>query len=314
MASTPTLEDPLGGLSPGSEQRPRRPQRLSPAEAVRRHPLLFAGPVALLLVLAAVVGLTRDPVYTASSRLGIVRVDVTAPGALTGFALAGQALAETYSQAIKAQDVIESTARKSGRDTEYVATHVSATPVPQTPVFRVQAWANGDGAAKKLANAASTALLEFIELLNRGGPQAERLFQRFQAAAREEAEALLVRDDRDRQYDDDPTDAHAVSLTAARAKYESAQLQTQALGDAYAASQRGAGIELARRHTVDGRERHQRSARQAADVPHPRPHRRRGHRARSRGAAYERRDAASVLTRRRRPAGASPAPQAGRST
>jgi capsular polysaccharide biosynthesis protein len=241
MASIPTLEDALGGVSQGSEERPRRLPRLSPAEAVRRHPLLFAMPIVLLLLAAVVLGLAREPVFTANARLGIVRVDATAPGALSGFALAGQALAETYSEAIKAQPVTLATARAMKRSRAYVTSHVSAAPVPRTPVFRVTARSNGELAARRLANAASTALVDHIQSLSSGGPQSGRLLDRFQAAAREEADARLIRDDRQRRYDESATETRAKSLAAASANYDSARLQTAALGDAYAASQRGQG-------------------------------------------------------------------------
>lgn len=241
MASTTTLEDALGGRSHGGEERPRRLPRLSPAEAVRRHPVLFVAPIALLLALAAALGLVRDPVYTANSRLGIVRVDATAPGALAGFALAGEALAVTYSQAIKAQQVTQDTAQATKRSRDYVTTHVSSAPVPKTPVFRVTARANGEASARRLANAASIALVGYIQDLSSGGPQSRRLFDRYQVAAREEADARLVRDDRERRYEEDASDARAESLAAASAAYDSAQLQTEALREAYAVSQRGQG-------------------------------------------------------------------------
>jgi uncharacterized protein involved in exopolysaccharide biosynthesis len=241
MASIPTLEDAVDGFPSGHEERPRRLPQFSPAEAVRRHPVLFAAPIALLVILALAHGLTRAPVYTANARLGIVRVDATAPGALAGFALAGQALAATYSQAIKAAPVTQAVARATRRSTTYVTKHVSAAPVPQTPVFRVSATAEGEAAAQRLADAASTALISYIQDLNRGGPQSALLFKRFQAAARAEADARLIRDERDRRFQDSGTAARAASLAAARARYDSARLQTQALGDAYASSQQGQG-------------------------------------------------------------------------
>src|SRR4051812_9451962 len=88
----------LGPYAP----RPHAP-RISILRAARRHWVLVALPIVVFVALAAGIGLSREPTYTGAARLNIGRIDVSAPGALSGFSAATQALASSYSRAIDAE-------------------------------------------------------------------------------------------------------------------------------------------------------------------------------------------------------------------
>ncbi len=59
-----------------------------------------------------------------------------------GFADASGSLASGYSRAITATDVITPVARKTGLPAATVASDVTASPVPQSPVIQVHATAH----------------------------------------------------------------------------------------------------------------------------------------------------------------------------
>src|SRR2546423_13051920 len=90
----------------------RRDDGLDVWQAIKRHKLLFALPMILLAAAGVAYAIHKKPSYTAQSRVGIVRVDVSAPGALAGFATAGEALAETFSRTIKSDGVVQPLAQQ----------------------------------------------------------------------------------------------------------------------------------------------------------------------------------------------------------
>jgi len=87
---------------------------VSPLQAIARHPFIAILPVLLGLGVALAIGLTRPPVYTAQSRLGIVNVDVSAPGALGAFGNGAAELAQAYARTLSVPELRAAVAKRTG--------------------------------------------------------------------------------------------------------------------------------------------------------------------------------------------------------
>jgi capsular polysaccharide biosynthesis protein len=185
-----------------SVQAPEKPLELAPAlqprepvgvwDAVRASPLLVLISIILLVGAGVAVGLTRDPNYTAQTRLGVFHVDVSA---FSGSSSAAESLADSYSRAIDANQVVRPVAARFHRSPKDVRARLSAAPIPDSPVLRVVALAGSQRQAVALANAASNALLGYVAGLNPSERDAARLFRRLRAAE-SRFNALLAAEDR----------------------------------------------------------------------------------------------------------------------
>lgn len=152
--------------------------------SVRRHWFLVLVTVLVFVGAGAAVGLVRDPVYTARAKLTVGRINLSAPGALSGYSQASQALASGYSRAVDADAVVLPVAREANRSAQSIRDHISASPVPESPVFRVQATGEDKADTIRLANLASSSLLAYLTDLNRSTPDSTRLYARYESAAR----------------------------------------------------------------------------------------------------------------------------------
>ena len=203
------------------------PAPASVLTCARRRPRLVA--LALLLALAAALaaGLARAPVYTATARMRVAGFDVSVPGALTGYATTAVALAATYSFSIDEPSVVGAVARELRVPRGEVAAALSASPLPQSPVFRVRAEAAAPRRAVALANAGARALARERLGIASAADRAARLraFRRA-AAALATARAGL----RARQADAATTPA---ALARAEADVAAAQVALDARRSAY---------------------------------------------------------------------------------
>jgi len=215
------------------------PPRVSLLAALRRHPVAAALPVLLLVALAIVLGLSRPPNYTAETRLIVGRIDIGAPGALAGFSNATESLASAYSRAVTAEQVIDRTARRTGRSTEALQEQIAATPIPESPVFGVSAIAESEDAAVGLANSVGDSLIDYIRRLNRSNPDARRLLNEFKVASREVIRLSDIEARLRRRTRGGGNLAQQNVLQDAAAETEGAQLRRQALREGYQASQQG---------------------------------------------------------------------------
>jgi capsular polysaccharide biosynthesis protein len=204
--------------------------------AARRHWLLVAFITLLFTGAGVAVALVRKPAYTAGTRLVVGRIDVSAPGALGSFTVATQAIASQYSRSIDAEGITHRVAPKAGLTPAQVASRVSATPIPESPVIKVSAQGTSAADAVRLANLASSALVTFTTQLNRSNPDTSRLLTRFTASSRDvvvqEAELRRL----SRSYVARPTKAKRDQMQATEVKLRVAELQRDTLRDAYDAS------------------------------------------------------------------------------
>jgi capsular polysaccharide biosynthesis protein len=198
VAQTPRSATTVVEIPAQAPERPLElaaaPQRREPVgvwDAVRASWLLVLIPILLLVGAGVAWGLKRDPHYTAQTRLGVFHVDVSA---FSGSSSAAESLADSYSRAIDANQVVRPIAARFHMSPQDVRARLSAAPIPDSPVFRVVASAGSQRRAVALANAASGALLEYVAGLDRSGRDAAGLFRRLSAAESRFNELLAAQD------------------------------------------------------------------------------------------------------------------------
>jgi capsular polysaccharide biosynthesis protein len=195
--------------------------------------------VVLFVGAGAGLALLRTPTYTATARLAVGRIDITSPGALSGYAVATQSLATGYSRTVTALAVAKPVSAKTGISVKDVQSHVTATPVPESPVFRVEGTAPNADQAKALANESSRALIHYAAQLNQDNPDTNRLYRQYKAAfvQRKLAKQQLniARTDAGIR----PSPKAEEEVDAARSEVEAASLRVDAIGKAYTASVQG---------------------------------------------------------------------------
>jgi len=146
-------------------------------EAIGRHwwlPLLLA---VVLGVAGGALGYLRSPEYTTSAVLNAGRIDVQAQS-ISGYTQASAYLAMTYSRVVNSGVVLRPVARRTGRSIDSVADSLSATPIPNSSVFRVEAKADNPREAVRIANAAAARIVAFARTQTRGG-RAAKLRRRY---------------------------------------------------------------------------------------------------------------------------------------
>lgn len=150
-------------------------------------------PIVVLVVLGALIGLLRDPVYDSEARVSVGRVDAPVY-TLDDLLVANVTLARNYARVITAGPVVNPAAQKVGVDPEDVVDNLSASPVPGSSLISIEAEGDSENEAIALANTAAARLITYVERLNRN-QAANNLLNRFRdAAARyDRAQARLRR-------------------------------------------------------------------------------------------------------------------------
>jgi uncharacterized protein involved in exopolysaccharide biosynthesis len=201
---------------------------------MRRHWPFVLAPIAGLLTLALLVGLTRTPTYTARTRLAVGGLNATNPASLTGFADAAQQLAQTYSRSVQGDGVVGDVARRTDVARDQVRSHLSAAPIPETPVFSVAATSGSPDGAIQLSTMASQALVGEVDRASQANPA--RLLDEYRQAELEREEIS----DRVAALDA----AGGEALAAAQAQLAAAEAHAAALRDAYGVSQQSGTVPL----------------------------------------------------------------------
>ncbi len=208
--------------------------RMTALEAVRRYRLTALLPFLAFVAVAVALAASRAPVYTSEARLAIGGVDLSAPGALSGFALASQSLADTYSRAVTAQPVVDQVAKKLRVSSSEVLTDLSATPVPTSPVFRVIAKTGRPGLSREMANAAAVALRDYIQTLGGGsGQNSQHFYDLYRDAAATLQSRQIDEQNAASDYGASKSAANGRKLARARAGLLTAQLSLDGLRQNY---------------------------------------------------------------------------------
>lgn len=203
----------------------RGPILVGPAQASLRHPFIALLTALLCVGGAVAIGLTRSPQYTAEARLNVGRIDVPAY-TLQGVIIGNQSLAQSYSRAISAPYVLNAAARAARLSGGAARSRLTATPVAQSTVIRIQATGLSKRAAVALANGASQGLMTYVVKLNKNA-QANTVLSDFRQAQRE------VVDAQKRVAALSSKGSKSAALQRARLNLQTAELKARTLGQQY---------------------------------------------------------------------------------
>jgi hypothetical protein len=236
---------PPGAAPPGAPPRPDAAilqpdpapfpsRRVGVAEAISWHRITFVVPVIVITALAVLAGLARTPTYTSEAKLAI-----GGPASLAGFAANSESLAAGYSQAMHSPGVMRLIRRELGAGGAG-GYSVSASSTTGSPVVRIRASASSGSGARALANAASLALIDYIDQLNTDRGAGKELLREFEDATvkvnRFDARLKALKG----------SGAGAQAINEARAARDTAALRARAASGDYQTSQtnRAAGARL----------------------------------------------------------------------
>lgn len=208
-------------------------------QAARRYPLLVIVPMLLLAGLGVFVGMQRTATFTAQTRITVGRINLNAPGALAGFATATQALAAQFARAVEGSQVVDPVAKAIGIEPAKVQRRVSASPIPESPVFTIKATGPDEESAVRLANAMADQVVVYSRELNDRDPDASALLAEYKdtasTAASRQARVDYLRD----RLGDPPSARQRRALAEAQASRDFWRLREQAVEQRYLAATSG---------------------------------------------------------------------------
>jgi hypothetical protein len=154
-----------------------KPEPVGPLLSVLRHPLAALVPLVAMVGVAAAIGLSHGATYTADALLSVGRVNVPA-FTLQGVIQGNATLAANYARAIKAPAVYESAARRARVTASTANSDLTASPIPESTLIRVEAMSGGRDEAIAIANGGGRALIRYVQTLNRD-PISARLLDQY---------------------------------------------------------------------------------------------------------------------------------------
>jgi uncharacterized protein involved in exopolysaccharide biosynthesis len=159
-----------------------------PIAAIFARPLLFLPVMLAGLCIALAIAVSQPKTYKAEARLvfGSVDVDTNAVG---GYTTASQQLAGVYARFVTATDSLQTISAKVGKPVSEIENHVSASPIPNSPIIRVWGTASSESDAVALAGAAADSLTAYVNHLNSSDAQASSYLKAYQDAAAQLATA-----------------------------------------------------------------------------------------------------------------------------
>lgn len=189
-------------------------------------------PVLVLVALAAVIGLMRDPTYESEARVSVGRVDAPVY-TLDDVLIANTTLARTYGRVLNAEPVMQAAAADVGISTAEARESLSGSPIPGSSLIEVAAERKSKGEAIALANAGAAQLIRYIEDLNRR-QESTSLLNRFRRAGADldRARVRLQRLQRNR-------DVSAAAVARARVNLYTAEARAEATRINYRANEAG---------------------------------------------------------------------------
>jgi capsular polysaccharide biosynthesis protein len=202
--------------------------RLGAAAAMRRHPLVVLLPVLLLAGLGVALGLQRQPTYTATAE-DVVQALSPSVAQLPGAIQAAQDLASNQSRLIDSEGIAGPLARQLGTSAGVIENDLSATPVPNSTVIKIEAQSSRAGAAVALANAAAAQFARYVNAQVQDDATAGTVLKQYQAASAAYVRAVAAKQGVGRAGA--PSSQTAVVQTTAAV--DAAQVRKQALSAQY---------------------------------------------------------------------------------
>jgi uncharacterized protein involved in exopolysaccharide biosynthesis len=230
MTSLPQPNPPLRQATsdPPAPQPPRPSAAGDLLEALKRYWLVVALATITFGVAGVIVGGGATPTYTADAQLNVGGGDLTSQS-IPGYAVGVQSLASAYSRAISADAIVSRTATQVRRAPGDVRGSLAASPIPESPIIRVEATGSSERAAVALANAGAQQLIAYVTERAPASDAGDALLRSFRAASARLAAAQRTLGEAKNGND-------AKRLEDAQAAVDVAQLQTRTLADQYAAS------------------------------------------------------------------------------
>lgn len=179
----------------------------SPGRSLRNHWKLATVFVALALLVGLAVVAVKTPTYTAETRLIVGKtVNLNNIAATPGLSVAGTELAVTYSRLLATPSVMADAEKRAG--SAGAGGSVAASPIPQSPIIRVEGSGKSSGAAVAQANAGAKALVKAVGDVN----AAQQAFVDDLLRKYREASGRIIQDQRDldranAQLTNNPTNA-----------------------------------------------------------------------------------------------------------
>jgi uncharacterized protein involved in exopolysaccharide biosynthesis len=163
-------------------------RRPTVGDAMRRYWLLIVVVVVAAGAVGAYLGYSRPPQYEATTSLSVGLMDLSTQS-VPGFAVGGEVVAAGYSRSIQSPNVVQPVAQRLKMTPGAVRSHVTATPVPNSPIFMVKATASSAAAAVTLANAVGDSMVAYGANRSAAGPELARLIASYRAAIRRRDQA-----------------------------------------------------------------------------------------------------------------------------
>ncbi|MCU1488011.1 MAG: hypothetical protein JWN67_4757 [Actinomycetia bacterium] len=220
--------------------------RISPSAAAIARPLLVLLPILTFLIPSLFLAYSSTPTHTSEARLLVGGFDPQ-DQAVPGFVAASESLASTYARLVGTPAVVDPVAKALGLDPSQVRGHISASPVPDSALIRVEGTADNKRDANRFADAAADALAKYAAGAG-GGTSTGQLLTDFQQASQElaGAQATLARVNAALEADPGNSTLLTQQVTS-QAAVDAAKLKADALGQRYtnfAASSGGGHVEL----------------------------------------------------------------------
>jgi hypothetical protein len=231
--STMADQQPRADFPPPEYAYGSRPTR-SPTlfDSIRRHWVITLLPAIVLAAAGIAVGAKKQPTYSSTATINVGKADI-ATQATPGYVTAAEALASAYSRLVASQHIVVPAAHAVHQPVAKVAPNLTAVPIPNEPTFTVTSRGSSPQAAVALGNAAVSALQHYaIAAQTQQGSPAE-LMAKFMAA-RTAADRLQRRSGAlQGSLAANVPGVTAAKVVAAESAAQAAELQAQALGNAY---------------------------------------------------------------------------------
>jgi hypothetical protein len=237
-------------------------ERLSALATLRRHRLATAVVVLLAVAAGIAAGLLRPATFTAEARVAVAGNSLSAQ-AVPGFALASQELAADYARYVNDAQQQSDLAARLGVRADTVE-EVSASPIPDSSVVRIEVTARDAGVATRAAATVADALLRQVNDSASATDEAAATLAQYTDMADQVAAAQQAADAADAAAANPGAVADVEQLRQAAAQAKSQlsilQVQQEALGQKYrsqvaSTTDDAAGLTLVQEAAVAGDDR-----------------------------------------------------------
>ena len=206
--------------------------RVAPSAAAIARPFLVLLPILTFLIPSLFLAYSATPTHTAEARILVGGFDPQA-NAVPGFVAASESLAATYSRLIGTPAIVDQVAKALDLDPSQVRGHISASPVPDSSIIRVDGSADNEQDATRFADAGAKALEKYATGTI-ASQSAGQLLSDYQQASQDVASANATLNRVNRALDANPNDATLLGQQATtQAAVDAAKLKADALAQRY---------------------------------------------------------------------------------